>query len=101
VFWVVLDGMGYELARRCVATGRFLALSRMESEGHFGPARPAVHVCRTPPALLTLFTGEEPAQSAVWGLWSPRSTGMSKKLPPIPTDNKDVKNSLLESMGEM
>jgi len=71
VFWVVLDGMGYELARRCVSTGRFPALSRMESQGHLGPARPAVPVCQTPPALLTLFTGEEPAQSGVWGYYMP------------------------------
>ena len=71
VFWVVLDGMGYELARRCVSTGRFPALSRIESEGHLGPALPAVPVCQTPPALLTLFTGEEPAQSGVWGYYMP------------------------------
>ncbi len=71
MFWVVLDGMGYELARRCVSTGRFPALSRMQSQGHLGPARPASPVCQTPPALMTLFTGEEPAQSGVWGYYMP------------------------------
>ncbi len=71
VLWVVLDGMGYELARRCVAVGRFPALSRIQSQGHLGPARPAVPVCQTPPALLTLFTGEQPAQSGVWGYYMP------------------------------
>jgi predicted AlkP superfamily pyrophosphatase or phosphodiesterase len=71
VFWVVLDGMGYELARRCISTGRFPALSRIQGQGHLGPARPASPVCQTPPALLTLFTGEEPAQSGVWGYYMP------------------------------
>ncbi|MFI5369315.1 MAG: alkaline phosphatase family protein, partial [Spirochaetia bacterium] len=71
VFWIVLDGMGYEFARRCVSTGRFAALSRLQSQGHLGPSRPAVPVCQTPPALLTLFTGQEPAQSGVWGYYMP------------------------------
>ena len=71
VFWVVLDGMGYELARRCIEIGKFPALSRIQSQGYLGPARPAVPVCQTPPALLTLFTGEEPAQSGVWGYYMP------------------------------
>ena len=71
VFWVVLDGMGYELARRCISTGRFSALSRIQSQGHLGFARPASPVCQTPPALLTLFSGEEPAQSGVWGYYMP------------------------------
>ncbi len=71
VFWVVLDGMGYELARRCIETGRFPALSQIQDRGHLGPSRPAVPVCQTPPALLTLFTGQEPAQSGVWGYHMP------------------------------
>jgi hypothetical protein len=38
---------------------------------------------------------------AMLGLWSPRSKELSKELPPVPADNKDVKNFLLEAMGEM
>lgn len=71
VFWIVLDGMGYEHARRCLSTGKFPALSRMAKEGYLGLSRPASPVCQTPPALLTLFTGDEPAQSGVWGYHMP------------------------------
>jgi hypothetical protein len=69
VFWVVLDGMGREHVR--LASGRFPSLSRIEREGFIGPSRPSMPVCQTPPALLALFAGAEPAQSGVWGYRMP------------------------------
>jgi hypothetical protein len=37
---------------------------------------------------------------AMLGLWSPRSAALTKVLPGVPSDNKDVKSFLLEAMGE-
>jgi len=71
VFWIVFDGMGYEHARRCVESTDFPTLSRIAREGHLGPSRPSTPVCQTPPALLTLFSGSEPAESGVWGYKMP------------------------------
>ncbi len=69
VFWVVLDGMGCTHAR--LVSGRFPSLSRIEREGFLGPSRPSSPVCQTPPALLALFTGAQPAESGVWGYRMP------------------------------
>jgi hypothetical protein len=71
VFWVVLDGMGYEHARRLVSAGRFPALSRIAREGYLGPSQPPSPVCQTPPALLALFSGTEPAENGIWGYHMP------------------------------
>lgn len=75
IFWVVLDGMGYEHVRRLLAAsgdpGRFPALTRIAREGHLGPSRPSSPVCQTPPALLALFSGTEPAQNGIWGYHMP------------------------------
>lgn len=71
VFWVVLDGMGYEHARRLVSAGRFPALSRIAREGYLGPSQPSSPVCQTPPALLALFSGTEPAENGIWGYHMP------------------------------
>ena len=71
VFWVVLDGMGYEHARRLVSAGRSPALSRIAREGYLGPSQPPSPVCQTPPALLALFSGTEPAQNGIWGYHMP------------------------------
>jgi hypothetical protein len=69
VFWVVLDGMGHAHAR--LVSDRFPSLSRIESEGFLGPSRPSSPVCQTPPALLALFAGAQPAESGVWGYRMP------------------------------
>jgi predicted AlkP superfamily pyrophosphatase or phosphodiesterase len=71
IFWVVLDGMGYEHARRAVDTGRFPTLSRIAREGYLGPSAPSSPVCQTPPALLALFSGTEPARNGIWGYRMP------------------------------
>lgn len=71
VLWVVLDGFGFEHARRAIAAGACPSLQRIEREGHLGPTQPARPVCQTPPALLALFTGAEPADSGVWGYRMP------------------------------
>ena len=71
IFWVVLDGMGYEHARRAVETGRFPALARIAQEGYLGASAPPSPVCQTPPALLALFSGTEPAQNGIWGYRMP------------------------------
>jgi hypothetical protein len=71
VFWIVLDGMGFEHARRCVESGKYPALSRIAREGFLGPSRPSSPVCHTPPALVTLFCGAEPRTSGVWGYYMP------------------------------
>jgi len=66
--WVVLDGFGYEHARRFLETpGRFPALEQIAREGHLGRCRPAEPVCQTPTALLALFTGAGPRTTGVWG----------------------------------
>jgi len=71
VLWVVLDGFGHEHAKRAIQSGTCPALAQIAREGHLGPARPARPVCQTPPALLALFTGTEPAQNGVWGYYMP------------------------------
>jgi hypothetical protein len=71
VFWVVLDGMGYEHARRLVSAGRFPALTRIARDGYLGPSQPPSPVCQTPPALLALFSGTEPAENGIWGYHMP------------------------------
>jgi predicted AlkP superfamily pyrophosphatase or phosphodiesterase len=71
VVWVVLDGMSHEQARRAVADGGFPALGRIAREGYLGPSAPPSPVCQTPPALLALFSGTEPAQNGVWGYRMP------------------------------
>jgi predicted AlkP superfamily pyrophosphatase or phosphodiesterase len=71
VLWIVLDGMGYEHARLCLASGAFPALTRIEREGYLGPSTPATPVCQTPPALISLFAGADPAESGVWGYHMP------------------------------
>jgi hypothetical protein len=71
VFWIVLDGMGYEQARRCVDAGRFPSLSRVSKEGFLGPSAPSSPGCQTPSALYTLFSGDEPARSGIWGYRMP------------------------------
>jgi hypothetical protein len=71
VFWIILDGMGFEHARRCLEVGGFPALERMNTEGYIGASRPSSPVCQTPSALLTLFTGAEPPESGVWGYFMP------------------------------
>lgn len=67
IIWVVLDGVGIEHARRFLASRRFPALARIEKEGRLGAIQPASPVCQTPPALLALFAGTEPAENGVWG----------------------------------
>lgn len=72
ILWVVLDGFGHEHARRLLESpGRFPALERVAREGYLGPCRPSSPVCETPPALLALFTGTEPAENGVWGYKMP------------------------------
>jgi hypothetical protein len=71
VLWIVLDGMGYEHARRCTESGRLAALSKLAEEGYLGPCVPSRPGCQTPSALLTLFSGAEPARSGVWGYRMP------------------------------
>jgi hypothetical protein len=76
ILWVVLDGFGHEHARRLLeAPGRFPALERIAHDGHLGPCRPPGPVCQTPPALLALFTGTEPAENGVWGYKVPDVDG--------------------------
>ena len=71
MLWVVLDGMGFEHVRRALRSNLHPALSRIDREGCFAPLRPANPVCQTPPALLALFTGTQPAQNGVWGYRMP------------------------------
>ncbi len=76
ILWVVLDGFGHEHARRLLETpGRFPALERIAREGYLGSCRPPGPVCQTPPALLALFTGTEPAENGVWGYKVPDADG--------------------------
>jgi hypothetical protein len=71
VFWIVLDGMGYEQSRRCVESGRFASLSRVSREGYLGSSEPSTPGCQTPSALYALFSGDEPARSGIWGYRMP------------------------------
>jgi hypothetical protein len=80
VLWVVLDGMGFEHARRCLEVGGFPALARMEREGMLGPARPASPGCQTPSALMALFAGAEPAESGVWGYHMPDPRDLTRSI---------------------
>lgn len=76
MLWVVLDGFGHEHARRLLESpDRFPALARIAREGYVGPCRPPSPVCETPPALLALFTGTEPAENGVWGYKVPDPQG--------------------------
>ncbi|MFI5369314.1 MAG: hypothetical protein ACHQ1F_09915 [Spirochaetia bacterium] len=65
-----------------------------------GRGRPALDGARRGGHHLSPFS-PTPWIQAMLGLWSPRSTGLSKELPAVPADNKDVKDFLLEAMGEM
>jgi hypothetical protein len=68
ILWAVLDGFGHEHARRLLSKpGRFPALERLARDGYLAACRPPEPVCQTPPALLALFTGTEPAANGVWG----------------------------------
>jgi hypothetical protein len=80
VLWVVLDGMGFEHARRCLEVGGFPAMARMEREGMLGPARPASPGCQTPSALMALFAGAEPAESGVWGYHMPDPRDLTRSI---------------------
>jgi hypothetical protein len=71
VLWIVLDGMGYEHAKLCLAADRSPALARVAAQGHLGPSAPSSPGCQTPSALYTLFSGEEPAASGIWGYKMP------------------------------
>ena len=72
ILWIVLDGMGYEHARRCVDAGRFVSLSRIAREGYLDACEPSTPGCQTPSALYTLFSGAEPGRSGIWGYQMPR-----------------------------
>ena len=78
VLWVVLDGMGYEHIRLALGSHRHTALSRIDREGCFAPMRPASPVCQTPPALLALFTGTQPADNGAWGYSMPHPNRLEK-----------------------
>ena len=76
ILWVVLDGFGHEHARRLLdVPGRFPALERVARDGYLGACRPPGPVCQTPPALLALFSGTEPAENGVWGYKVPDAGG--------------------------
>ena len=91
VLWVVLDGMGYEHVRRALASGRHPTLSRIDREGCFTPVRPASPVCQTPPALLSLFSGTEPAQNGVWGYRMPDPRRLERSLSGFHADLERVR----------
>jgi hypothetical protein len=80
VLWVVLDGMGFEHARLAVRSNRHAALSRIDKEGWLGSMVPASPACQTPPALLALFTGTQPAQNGVWGYYMPHPERLQDSL---------------------
>jgi len=71
VLWIVLDGFGHGHAKRAIESGTCPSLAQIAREGHLGPSRPPRPVCQTPPALLALFSGTEPAQNGVWGYYMP------------------------------
>ncbi len=74
VLWLVIDGLGYEEARRCVEARPESALARLAREGYLGPSHPSRPVCQTPSALLALFAGSQPMESKVWGYHMPDPT---------------------------
>ena len=80
VLWVVLDGLGFEHARRALETGKCPALTTIAREGYLGPAMPAQPVCQTPPALLALFTGTQPARNGVWGYYMPDPSRLERSI---------------------
>ncbi len=71
VLWIVLDGMGYEHARRCLETEDLPGLSRIAREGSLTGSAPSSPVCQTPSALHALFSGAQPAESGIWGYLMP------------------------------
>lgn len=101
VFWVVLDGMGYEHTRRAVDTGRFPSLSRIAREGYLGPSAPPSPVCQTPPALLALFTGTEPARNGIWGYRMPDPNRRERSISGFAAQPRDCTPiwEVLESHG--
>jgi hypothetical protein len=80
IFWIVLDGMGYEHARRCVESSGFQSLSRLARDGYLGPSQPSSPGCQTPSALYTLFSGAEPPESGVWGYRMPHPDRIEASL---------------------
>jgi hypothetical protein len=64
-----------------------------------GPGRPPLNSGRRGGHHLSPLS-PTPWIQAMLGLWSPRSAALAQELPSIPTDNKNVKDFLLEAMGE-
>ncbi|HET6486086.1 MAG TPA: alkaline phosphatase family protein [Spirochaetia bacterium] len=71
VLWLVIDGLGFEEARRYIQVRPNGPLARLAREGYLGPSTPSSPVCQTPSALVALFSGAQPAQSGVWGYRMP------------------------------
>ncbi|HEY9595519.1 MAG TPA: alkaline phosphatase family protein [Spirochaetia bacterium] len=99
VLWIVLDGMGWEHARRCIDTGLFPSLQRMSAEGHVGPSLPSSPECQTPSALLTLFTGAEPPESGVWGYYMPDPRQRERSISGFAARPRDGVSTLWSELG--
>ena len=80
----------------------YLAFLYPLSDGYFtghapGPGRP---VSRKAPGGHHLSPlSPTPWIQAVLGLWSPRSRALTREVPPIPAENSNVKDFLLEALG--
>jgi hypothetical protein len=102
VLWIVLDGMGAEHFTYALKQGRYAAINRVAREGFITPMQPASPVCQTPPALLALFTGTQPAENGVWGYYMPHPSKREGSLSGFHADLGKVRTlwQELEERGE-
>lgn len=75
VIWLVIDGLGYELAKLLMEQEKTPVLAKIAQEGYLGALAPPAPCCQTPPALIGLFSGSEPPENGVWGFMMPDYTG--------------------------
>ena len=75
IIWVIVDGLGYQLASACIERGMLPALAQMRDKYYLGALEPSGPNCQTPPALYALFSGTQSAENGIWGFTMPDYEG--------------------------
>jgi hypothetical protein len=99
IYWIVLDGMGFEHVRLFLSSGSVPGLSRFAQQGVLAPCMPSSPACQTPTALLTLFSGAEPRESGIWGYSMPDLRRPANSISGFAAPAKDIR-TIWDELGE-
>jgi hypothetical protein len=99
IYWIVLDGMGFEHVRLFLSSGSVPGLSRFAQQGVLAPCMPSSPACQTPTALLTLFSGAEPRESGIWGYYMPDLRRPANSISGFAAPAKDIR-TIWDELGE-